>query len=308
MVTRFYRLSAYIKEVSILDWPAAHSPLANPNAGFYGGGEFSWTVPISESNPFSGSTVWGGSGCEEDTNGNGVSDRAEVPSAATSGANTVVFVRGTCFFLKKVESGQLAGYDQVIIVQSHGGTRNGLTPNGFTCGSQGNVFTVTASAICVGHRAGHLLFNDPAEYTGSPEGADFPAIGTLGGSVSANTTFDGWGAIHLLDGKSLQTLDSFAIDETIDPAHATGSGTMSVHEVAMDKELDLGYLSWYDAGIRVVSFGPEGIEEVGHYVAEGGNDFWGVEAHRLPGDPTEQTYILGSDRDSGLWIFRYTGG
>jgi len=281
---------------------------SGPNAGFYGGGEFSWTVPISESNPFSGSTVWGGSGCEEDTNGNGTSDRAEVPSQASTGAAAIAFVRGTCFFSKKVESGQLAGYDQVIIVQSHGGTRNGLTPNGFTCGSQGNVFTVTASAICVGHRAGHLLFNDTAEYTGSPEGADFPAIGTLGGSVSATTTFDGWGAIHLLDGKSLQTLDSFAIDETIDPAHATGSGTMSVHEVAMDKELDLGYLAWYDAGIRVVSFGPEGIEEVGHYVAEGGNDFWGVEAHRLPGDPTEQTYILGSDRDSGLWIFRYTGG
>jgi len=33
-----------------------------PNAGFYGGGQFGWTVPISASNPFTGSTVWGGTG------------------------------------------------------------------------------------------------------------------------------------------------------------------------------------------------------------------------------------------------------
>ncbi|MEO6652559.1 MAG: hypothetical protein ABIP17_07875 [Ilumatobacteraceae bacterium] len=279
-----------------------------PNAGFYGGGQFGWTVPISDTNPFSGSTVWGGTGCEEDVNGNGISDRVEVPSQASTGADAVVFTRGTCFFSKKVESGQLAGYDQVIIMQSHGGTRNGLTPNGFTCGGQGHAFDITASAICIGHRAGHLLFDDVPGYTGAPEGSDMPAIGTLGASVSATTTFDGWGTIHLLDGATLEEVDNYSIPEAIDPAFASGSGTMSVHEVAMDKAVDLAYLSWYDAGIRVVKFGSSGIEEVGHYIAEGGNDFWGVEAHRLPGDSTETTYILGSDRDSGLWIFRYTGG
>jgi hypothetical protein len=77
--------------------------------------------------------------------------------------------------------------------------------------------------------------------------------------------------------------------------------------VATDKEENLGYLSYYDAGLRVIRFGTDGIEEVGHYIAEGGSDFWGVEVHRLPGDETEETLILGSDRDSGLWIFRYTG-
>lgn len=269
-----------------------------PNAGFYGAGQFGWTVPISESNPFTGDTVWGGSGC----------DRTEVPSQASTGADVVVFTRGTCFFSTKVESGQLAGYDQVIIMQSHGGTRNGLTPNGFTCGGQGHAFTVTASAICIGHRAGHLLFNDTPEYTSTPEGSDMPALGTLGESVGATTTFDGWGTIHLLSGDTLQEIDNYSIPEAIDPAFASGSGTMSVHEVAMDKSENLGYLSWYDAGMRVVRFGESGIEEVGHYIAPGGNDFWGVEAHRLPGDPTETTYILGSDRDSGLWIFKYTGG
>ena len=278
------------------------------NAGFFGGGQFSWTVPISESNPFTGSTVWGGSGCVEDTDGNGTSDRAEVPSQASTGADVVVMTRGTCFFSTKVESGQLAGYDKVIIMQSHGGTRNGLTPNGFTCGSQGHAFTVTASGICIGHRAGHLLFNDPPQYVGAPEGADMPALGTLGASVAATTTFDGWGTVHLLNADTLQEVDNYSIPQAIDPAYASGFGTMSVHEVATDKEENLGYLAWYDAGMRVIRFGPSGIEEVGHYIAKDGNDFWGVEAHRLPGDESEATYILGSDRDSGLWIFRYTGG
>ncbi len=278
-----------------------------PNAGFYGGGQFSWTVPITAANPFTGSTVWGGSGCVEDVDGNGTSDRAEVPPQSVTGADVIVFTRGTCFFSIKVESGQLAGYSKVIIGQSHGGTRNGLTPNGFTCGGQGHVFAITASAICIGHRAMHLLFNDTPEYTSTPEGSDMPALGTPGASVAAQTTFDGWGGLHLLDAATLQTIDSYAVPEGINPAFATGSGTLSVHEVAMDKAVNLGYVSYYDAGMRVLSFGPGGMTEVGHFIAPGGNDFWGVEAHRLPGDPTETTYILGSDRDSGLWIFRYTG-
>ena len=115
-----------------------------------------------------------------------------------------------------------------------------------------------------------------------------PKIGTLGASVAATTTFDGWGTIHLLDANTLQEVDNYSIPEAIDPAFASGSGTMSVHEVAMDKSENLGYLSWYDAGMRVVRFGPSGIEEVGHYIAPGGNDFWGVEAHRLPGDAAGQ--------------------
>lgn len=283
-----------------------------PNAGQYGAGEFGWTVPIATKYPggvVQGPTVWGGSGCTEDTNGNGVSDRAEVPpasvlSASPGEAKTVVFSRGTCFFSVKVESGQLAGYDNVLIGQSHAGTGNGAFPNGFACGGQGHVFTITASALCIGHRAMHLLFDDAPSYTGA-DGADMPAIGTLGQRFSASGQFDGWGYVHLLDANTLQTVDSFALPETLDPAYATGYGTMSVHEVAMDKAEDLAYLSWYDAGMRVVRFGPGGIEEVGHYIAAGGNDFWGVEAHRLPG--SEQTLILGSDRDSGLWILRYTG-
>ena len=293
---------------------------SGPNAGFYGAGQFSWTVPISASNPFVGSTVWAGSGCIADLNGNGVSDRADIPAQSTSGAAVAVFSRGSCNFSEKVESAQLAGYSKVIIYQSHAGTRNGLTPNGFTCGAQGHFgWTITASAICIGHRAGHFLFNDAPEYTPNecaavpcsfPPGGDLPAIGTIGASVSATTTFDGWGTVQLLNADTLQTIDNYAVAEGIDPAYATGFGTLSVHEVATDPRagINLAYLSYYDAGLRVIKFGKNGMEEVGHYVDAGGNDFWGVEVTqalnpRGKGAPL----LLMSDRDSGLWIFRYTG-
>jgi hypothetical protein len=41
--------------------------------------------------------------------------------------------------------------------------------------------------------------------------------------------------------------------------------------------------------------------EVGSYLDPAGNDFWGVET--FIGEDG-MTYILGSDRDSGLWIFQ----
>ena len=282
---------------------------SGPNAAFYGAGQFSWTVPITEANAFAGSTIWGGSGCVEDTNLNGISDRAELPPAATSGAQVAVFSRGVCFFSDKVRTAEEAGYTKVIIGQSHGGTRNGLTPNGFTCGAQGSPTLGTASGICVGHRAMHLLFDDVPSYVGA-EFADMPAIGALGASVSATTTFDGWGTVQLLNAQTLQTIDNYAVAEGIDAAYATGFGTLSVHEVATDPRanVNLAYLSYYDAGLRVIKFGKNGMEEVGHYVDAGGNDFWGVEVTQAV-NPSGRgaPLLLMSDRDSGLWIFRYTG-
>lgn len=282
------------------------------NAGPYGAGEFGWTVPIATKFPggLSGSTIWGGSGCVEDLNGNSISDRNEVPPAPTPDS-IVVFTRGTCFFSIKVESGQLAGYGAVIIGNSHGGSRGGLVPDAFLCGGQGHVFTITASAICIGHRAMHLLFNDAPEYAG-PEGADVPPIGTLGAAVSASTQFDGWGYVHLLDANTLQEIDAYAVPESLDPAFASGFGNLTVHEVKTDPRhnVNLAYLSYYDAGLRVVKFGKNGIHEVGHYIAEDGNDFWGTFPHQLKVNQSGnggQPLLLMSDRDSGLWIFRYTG-
>jgi hypothetical protein len=92
--------------------------------------EFGWTdlVPLAERDPadFSGTPVYGGSGCVEDVDGDGTSDRAEVLASLTqaqTGADAIAFVRGVCFFSDKVQTGIEAGYDMVIIINSHGARR-----------------------------------------------------------------------------------------------------------------------------------------------------------------------------------------
>jgi hypothetical protein len=56
---------------------------------------------------------------------------------------------------------------------------------------------------------------------------------------------------------------------------------------------------------RVARFDESGNEEIGHFIDENGNDFWGLIPWFDPRDG--KRIILLSDRDSGLWIFRYTG-
>ncbi len=107
---------------------------------------------------------------------------------------------------------------------------------------------------------------------------------------------------------------SFATEFTLPPDNADKAGTRDAHNVVVDE--DRAYWAWYYNGIRVVDFfdcdaldGFEGCTptEVAHF---GGGDFgsdepetnfWGVYLHDLPADGN--TYILGSDRNGGLWIF-----
>jgi hypothetical protein len=289
-----------------------------PNAGPYGAGEFGWTVPISSlpDGQLTGDTVFGGRGCISGS-GDPIPGEPAPPPSSVTGANTVVFSRGGCFFSTKVESGQDLGYDFVIIGQSHGGSRNGLLPDGFFCGGQGHEFEVTASAICIGHRAMHLLFNDTPEYT-ADEGTDIP-IGTLGEEYTAEPSFDGWGYSNLHDATNpdLPIIDTYALTEQLHPGYASGFGDLSVHEVKTDPRpnVNLAYYSWYAAGLRVAEFGPGGIEETGHYIGPDGNNFWGVfpigdetAGHGYSSDqPYQAPLILASDRDYGLYILRYTG-
>ncbi|HEX2031072.1 MAG TPA: hypothetical protein VHL78_06705 [Actinomycetota bacterium] len=287
--------------------------LSGPSAGATPCGEFGFTPSIESMFPggFSGTTVWGGSGCNEDVDGNGTGDRNEVladHTQAQTGADAMVFTRGVCFFSDKIRTAELAGYSMVFVGQSHVGARNGLLPDGFICGGQGSPIAGTAAAACLGHRAMHNLFDDAPAYAGA-DTADMPAKGTLGHSVFAKGgVFDGWGYVHLLDANTLQEIDAYAVPEALDPAFQSGFGNLTVHEVQTDPrpKVNLAYFSYYDAGLRVAKFGKNGIEEVGHYIADGGNDFWGIEPAQL-GKSKGQPLLLMSDRDSGLWIFRYTG-
>jgi hypothetical protein len=95
------------------------------------------------------------------------------------------------------------------------------------------------------------------------------------------------------------------VPEAQDPDYASGFGALSVHEVAIDPNpgKKLAYISYYSAGFRVLSYGNNGLTEVGAFIDQGGNNFWGVEVHTIG----KQQYVLASDRDKGLYIFQYTG-
>jgi hypothetical protein len=291
-----------------------------PNAGEYGAGEFGFT-PSIDSQPdgtIAGPTVFGGRGCLAAGPNAGPDAVAGEPSpppasaidAAPGEEKTVVFVRGGCFFSTKIAAGQDLGYDAVIIGQSHGGSRNGLLPDGFFCGGQGHDYDEQIPAICLGHRGTHLMFNDPPEYSG-PEGTDVP-VGTPGARYQASTEFDGWGYVQLHDARAanLPIIDSYAIPEALDESFTTEDhGILSVHEVKTDPRplVNLAYISYYNAGARVVKFNKQqGLREVGFYIPEGGVHFWGTFPHRLAGSQGAPL-LLFSDRDSGLYILRYTG-
>jgi hypothetical protein len=303
-----------------------------PNAGPYGAGEFGFT-PSIDSRPdgmIAGPTVFGGRGCIAAGPNAGPDAVVGEPSPPPASAipaepgeeKTVVFSRGGCFFSTKIAAGQDLGYDVVIIGQSHGGSRNGLLPDGFTCGGQGHDYDEQIPAICVGHRVMHLMFNDAPQYTDpAGEGRDVP-LGTMGEKYLATTDFDGWGYVQLHDATQpdLPIVDSYAVTEALNESFAEGFGALSVHEVKTDprRRVNLAYFSYYAAGFRVAMFGRRGIQEVGFFIDQGGNDFWGVfpigdetaghgyASHPGRGEGKRPTILL-SDRDFGLYIVKYTG-
>lgn len=283
---------------------------SGPNAGPYDAGEFGFTKPVSTfpGEEVNGPTVYGGSACPgADLDGNGIDDRDDVPDASIlspePGEETVlVTTRGTCFFSDKIHSGELKGYDVVIVGNHHVGAAGGAAPDAAICGGQGSPVDGTAAGLCIGHRAMHLLFNDPVEFepvTGATS-PDMPPAGTLGERIRAASVFDGWGYLHLIDTETLEEVDAFAPPEVLDPAFATGFGDLTMHNV--ETQGNIAAISWYSLGLRVVRFGEQGLREVGHYIDENGNNFWGVHIAR-----GHRNTILASDRDTGLWIFKFKG-
>ena len=246
---------------------------------------------ITPDSSLSGPTYFVGFGC----------NTSPPPTAPVSGAIAVV-ERGGCTFTEKVTNVQNAGYAAGIVFNS---AAPGNCEAIVTMAASGNIpilFVSRSHGFAILGITGYNPANCP-----SGSNPPLPAPGTPGSTVTLSAVFDGWGYVHLFDATTLQEIDTYAVAEGLDPAYATGFGNLTVHEVAVDVETDLAYLSYYDAGLRVITFGASGIQEVGHYIHEDGNDFWGVQVFRLPADDTEQTYVAASDRDSGLWIFKYTG-
>ncbi len=292
--------------------------LDGPNAGEYAAAEFGFTVAIADEyqdDQISGPTIYAGTACPavqddpatvEDEGDPGTAKDiipADRLDAEEGEEKIAVILRGGCFFSEKIEAAEQAGYDAAIIANSHFGSSAGEFPDAYICGSKGHEYDPAINAICIGHRAFHLMFNQEPAF----EGEDEPRIGTEGARISAASVFDGWGYTHLLNANTLEEIDAYAIDEAIDRRYTSDFGALTVHEVETDKRRgkNLAYFSWYAGGARVAKFGRRGMREVGHYIHPKGNDFWGV-ATRKRGK--KRPLLFFSDRDYGLFILRYTGG
>jgi hypothetical protein len=255
------------------------------------------TPQLEDGESIEGPTVFGGLACPGDP---------PVPPGDPAIVDFALIERGVCTFTEKVAAVEAAGgYDAAI------------------------VFNRTGSDACSALVSMSVEGNIPAFFVNRPTGLDFldvagydeaeclaggspalPEIGTEGDTVRLTGQFNGWGYVHLFrndldpdDGDNkLEDLDQYAIPEAFDPDFASGFGALSVHEVATShQQAGLGYLAYYAGGFRVIQIVDEELVEVGHFIDEGGNNFWGVQVFEHEG----QELVAASDRDFGLYIFEY---
>lgn len=199
--------------------------------------------------------------------------------------------RGTCFFSEKAFNAEQQGYDAYIVANDAAGG------DGLIDMSAGTTDPVSIPGIFVGHTAGELL----------------KPTSTI---IGISSIPDGEGFMRVLDVSdpaNVVQLGHFATEGVFQTTPLPGDRT--AHNVIVRD--GRAYWSWYEEGIRVVDFSScsvgGGFEscsptEVAHFVDDGTgpdslndhSNFWGVYVHD---HPNGQTYILGSDRDSGLWIF-----
>jgi hypothetical protein len=309
--------------ITVLDGPMQNQKI---DAGEFG---FTKQVATFPDRKVNGPMVFGGYGCPGDP----VPPPSVLGPLGADEEKIIVFQRGpvgdpnhpgnACFFSEKIFAGETAGYDVVIVANHHSGAQGGETPDAFFCGGQGSPVLGTAAGLCIGHKSMHELFGRTPDYTfpypaGDPGDVE-PNVGDLGPRVSAQSEFDGWGYARLIDTSTASApneVGQFNIPETADPAFAAGFGDLTVHEVEVPRrdpneggrnrdDDKLAYFSWYAGGFRVIDItDPSNPGEVGHYIDPSGNNFWGV---ALAEDRRGRRIVLGSDRDFGLFIFRYTG-
>ena len=284
------------------------------NAGTYpsqevGGGASAASLPDVTLN---GPTVYGGYGCPTSR---AVPQRSAYNLDLAPGEEAIlVLQRGpsgdpnapeeACFPGDKAASAEAAGWDALLLVNRHLGSAEADEP---FCGSGGYPAGLEMVTLCTTHQAFHRIFNTEPNYAGgSLDAPGEPAFGAVGEKVEGTSEFDGWGYAHLYRNENgkMREVDAFAIPEALDEDFAFGFGDLSIHEFATDPERNIAYSAYYSGGMRVLSFGGRGLEEVGRFIDQGGSNFWGVETF------TSKKFgrlFAGSDRDFGLYILRYTG-
>lgn len=257
------------------------------------------TRQLGPGDTLTGTAVYAGRACDAD---------AAVPAPPAGGGPYLAVVeRGVCTFTEKItnveEVTANGGYAGTVVINREGADG---------CGSFGMTVEGGRPAVSVDRRTGFSFFDIEGQYSeeacraGDGTATAPITLGTTGDKITARAFFNGWGYIHLYrngTGK-LAELDTYAIPEAMDPRFAGDFGALSVHEVATSqRRSDLIYSSYYAGGLRVLRIEKGKLREVGAFIDQGGNDFWGVEVFRRGG----KEYVAASDRDYGLYIFRYTG-
>ena len=270
--------------------------VATINSGRYQGTEYTAipapsAAPIDQDTRIADTPTYVGDACLPIPAGDGGVALVERGGVLPGGA--------ACSFQAKLDNVKAAGYTAGIVF-------NNVRPD---CLAFVNMLaTGDIPFVHVNRVTGLELLGVEGVTTGNACTTPTPAAGTEVSSTTIESVFEGWGFIRLFgtsipkqvgQAGSMQQIDTFSRPESQDPAFAEGNGDLSVHEVALDPEERLAYVSYYGLGFRVLEYGSKGLKEVGAFVEEGGSNFWGVEVHEIDG----RQYVLGSDRDFGLYIF-----
>ena len=254
----------------------------------------SGTKKLEPGQTITGESVYFGRGCNGDPG-----------AGAGDGTQIAVVERGLCAFTEKVANVEAAGGYAAVLVFNRTGSD--------ACdGSLGMSVDGGIPAFGVAPRGqGFAIFDQPYDNAACLAGAGQERLpvepGTRGDTLTFASYFDGWGYVHLYQnsGTKMTELDTYAVPEAHDPEHASGSGDLSVHEVATSETRNnLAYFSYYSAGLRVAEIRDGELVEVGRFIDEGGSNIWGVQTFQQGG----KEYVAASDRDFGLYIFEYTGG
>lgn len=229
--------------------------------------EAAFTPPVYSlpGSTFAGTVHWtGGQGCST-----GEFDRAANPG------EIALIQRGTCFFSTKAANAQALGYAGFIVANDAAGGDDLIT---MVAGTDDEI---TIPGFFVGFSTGETMKTSEA------------------GSLLTEGLFDGYGYLRLLDvtePSNIVELDQLATENVFANPPLPGDRTM--HNVVVDNSTR-AYISWYVEGMRVVDFSGDALTEVAHWQDEDTN-FWGVYLHE---HPNGNTYVLGSDRNSGLFVF-----
>lgn len=252
------------------------------------------TTKLTEGQTITGPSTFVGRACNGDPT---------VP-AGGDGVQVAVVERGLCAFTEKVTNIVNAGGYEAVLVFNRTGSDACNESLGMSVAGDIPTFGVAPRG------QGFAIFDVEGQYDDAAclAGTASPlapiAVGTVGDTLTFSSYFDGWGYVHLFGNENgeMTELDTYAIPEAHDPAFADGFGDLSVHEVATSQqEANRLYFSYYSGGFRVAEIEDDQIVEKGHYIDASGNNFWGVEVFEQDG--TE--YVAASDRDHGLWIFKY---